>query len=65
MAAVAARAASRARAFAAEHGIARVDDSYQGLIDDPDLDAVYIPLPNGLHGRWTRAALHAGKHANV
>jgi predicted dehydrogenase len=62
VAAVAARDASRAAAFAAKHGIARVHDSYEALIADPDLDAVYNPLPNGLHGRWTRAALAAGKH---
>jgi predicted dehydrogenase len=62
VAAVAARDASRARAFAAKHGIARVHDGYEALIADPDLDAVYNPLPNGLHGRWTRAALAAGKH---
>jgi predicted dehydrogenase len=60
--AVAARDASRARAFAAKHDIARVHDSYETLIADPDIDAVYNPLPNGLHGRWTRAALAAGKH---
>ena len=46
----------------AKHGIPRVHDSYEALIADPELDAVYIPLPNGLHGRWTRAALDAGKH---
>ena len=62
VAAVAARDVSRARAFAVKHGIARVQDSYEALIADPDLDAVYNPLPNGLHGRWTRAALAAGKH---
>lgn len=62
VAAVAARDASRARAFAAKHGIARVHESYDALIADPDLDAVYNPLPNGLHGRWTRAALAGGKH---
>ena len=62
MAAVAAREASRAQAFAAKHDIARVHDSYDALISDPDLDAVYNPLPNSLHGRWTRAALQAGKH---
>ena len=62
VAAVAARDVSRARAFAAKHGIARVHDSYEALIADPDLDAVYILLPNSLHGRWTRAALAAGKH---
>ena len=62
VAAVAARDTSRARAFASRHGIARAHDSYEALISDPDLDAVYNPLPNGLHGRWTRAAVEAGKH---
>ncbi len=62
VAAVAARDASRAQAFAAKHGIGRVHDSYPALLADPDIDAVYIPLPNGLHGKWTRAALQAGKH---
>jgi predicted dehydrogenase len=62
VAAIAARDASRAQAFAAKHDIARVHDDYDKLIADPDLDAVYNPLPNGLHGRWTRAALAAGKH---
>ena len=60
--AVAARDGSRARAFAAKHGIAHVHESYQALLADPDVDAVYNPLPNGLHGKWTRAALDAGKH---
>jgi predicted dehydrogenase len=62
VAAVAARDVSRAQAFATKHGIARVHDSYEALIADPDLDAVYNPLPNGLHGRWTRAGISAGKH---
>jgi predicted dehydrogenase len=39
-----------------------VHDDYDKLIADPDLDAIYNPLPNGLHGKWTRAALAAGKH---
>lgn len=60
--AVAARDATRARAFAHKHGIATAHDSYDLLVADPDIDAVYNPLPNGLHGRWTRAALAAGKH---
>jgi predicted dehydrogenase len=60
--AVAARDGARARTFAAENKIPRVHDSYEALIADPDLDAIYNPLPNGLHGKWTRAALEAGKH---
>ncbi|WP_067970952.1 Gfo/Idh/MocA family protein [Mycolicibacter icosiumassiliensis] len=60
--AVAARDIGRAGAFAAKHGIARVHDNYNALIADPEVDAIYNPLPNHLHGRWTRAALDAGKH---
>ena len=60
--AVAARAAERARAFAHKHGIRRVHASYEALLADPELDAVYIPLPNGLHADWTIRALEAGKH---
>ncbi|EHB49747.1 Trans-1,2-dihydrobenzene-1,2-diol dehydrogenase [Mycolicibacterium rhodesiae JS60] len=62
VAAVAAREASRAEAFAAKHDIPQAYDSYQALIDDPNVDAVYNPLPNALHGKWTRAAIEAGKH---
>ncbi len=62
VAAVAARDRSRAAKFAAKHGIERVHESYDDLIADPDIDAIYNPLPNGLHGRWTIAALEAGKH---
>jgi len=53
---------SSAQAFAAKHGIARAHSSYEALIADPDLDAVYVVLPTSMHGRWTRAALSAGKH---
>jgi predicted dehydrogenase len=60
--AVAARDRSRAEAFASKHGISKVCDSYTDLIADPDLDAIYNPLPNGLHAEWTIAALEAGKH---
>ena len=60
--AVAARSLERAQAFAAKHDIPRAHSSYEALLADPDVDAVYNPLPNGLHGRWTRAALEAGKH---
>jgi predicted dehydrogenase len=60
--AIAARDRARAEAFAAKRGIPRVFDSYQALLDDPDVDAIYNPLPNGLHAQWTIAALEAGKH---
>ena len=60
--AVAARDPARARAFAAKHGIPTIHGSYEALLADPDVDAVYNPLPNSLHHRWTRAALAAGKH---
>lgn len=60
--AVAARDAEKAERFAARHGIARTHASYEALLADPEVEAVYIPLPNGLHGVWTRRALAAGKH---
>jgi predicted dehydrogenase len=60
--AVAARDRARAEEFARKQGIPRVVDSYAQLVADPDIDAIYNPLPNGLHGHWTIAALLAGKH---
>jgi predicted dehydrogenase len=60
--AVAARDPERARQFAAKHGIAVVHDSYDALIADPEVDAVYNPLPNSLHAPWTLRAIAAGKH---
>jgi predicted dehydrogenase len=60
--AVAAREPAKARAFASKHGIKSTPESYDALLADPDVDAVYNPLPNGLHGRYTLAALEAGKH---
>ena len=62
VAAVGARDMSSAEAFAAKHGIARAHGSYEALIADPDLDAVYVLVPTSMHGKWTRAALAAGKH---
>jgi len=60
--AVAARDAERARAFARKQGIPRVHRGYEELISDPEIDAIYNPLPNGLHGEWTIRALRQGKH---
>jgi predicted dehydrogenase len=62
VAAIAARDRTRAAAAAARHGIATVHDEYAAVLADPTLDAVYIPLPNGLHSQWTLAAIAAGKH---
>lgn len=62
VAAIAARDRSRAEKFAAKHGIARVHASYDDVINDPDIDAIYNPLPNGLHAEWTLKAIAAGKH---
>lgn len=60
--AVAARDRSRAEKFAAKRGVPRVHDNYDALIADPEIDAIYNPLPNGLHATWTMKALAAGKH---
>ncbi|KAI0306107.1 NAD-P-binding protein [Multifurca ochricompacta] len=63
--AVAARDQGRADAFAKKHGIPKAyggAGSYQKLLDDPEIDVVYNPLPNGLHYEWTMKALAAGKH---
>lgn len=60
--AVAARDRTRAQAYAAKHGIDRVLFSYDELIDDPAIDAVYVPLPNSLHAEWTLRAIGSGKH---
>ena len=47
--AVASRERARAEAFAAEHGLGRAHGSYEALLADPEVDAVYVPLPNSLH----------------
>lgn len=59
---VAARNRRKAEAFAVKYGVPRVADSYQAVVDDPTIDAIYNPLPNGLHGEWTLKAIAAGKH---
>ena len=60
--AVASRTRERAEAYAAEHGLGRAHGSYEALLEDPEVDAVYIPLPNALHVPWAIRALEAGKH---
>ena len=60
--AVASRDAGRAKTYAREKGIERSYGSYEDLLDDPDVEAVYISLPNGMHIPWTMLSLEAGKH---
>lgn len=60
--AVAARDQQRAREFAEAAGIEKVLADYQDVIDDPEVEVVYNPLPNGLHGPWNLRAIAAGKH---
>jgi predicted dehydrogenase len=60
--AVASREPARAEAYAAEWGIPRALGSYEALLADPELEAVYVSLPNSLHCEWSIRALEAGKH---
>lgn len=65
VAAVGARDQASADKFAAKYGIAKSYGSYEALIEDPDLDAIYVLVPTSLHGKWTKVALAAGKHVLV
>jgi D-xylose 1-dehydrogenase (NADP+, D-xylono-1,5-lactone-forming) len=62
LSAVASRDAQRAAGYAAEHGLGHSFGSYDALLVSPDIDVVYIALPNHLHAAWTIRALQAGKH---
>jgi predicted dehydrogenase len=60
--AIASRSAEGAEAYAREHGIPRAHGSYEDLLADAEVDAVYVPLPNSMHVEWSIRALEAGKH---
>jgi len=60
--AVASRDITKSQAFAQANGIARAHGSYEALLADTNLDAIYIPLPNSLHAEWAIRAMQAGKH---
>ncbi len=62
IAAIASREPERARAAAAALGIAKAHDSYEALLADPDIEAIYNPLPNHMHVEWSARAMEAGKH---
>jgi predicted dehydrogenase len=62
IAAVGSRDAAKAEAYARENGIPRAHGSYEALLADEDVDAIYISLPNSLHHEWTLRALDAGRH---
>ncbi len=60
--AIASRDRERAEGLAAKHGITRASASYDDVLADPEVDAVYLPLINSLHATWSERALAAGKH---
>lgn len=60
--AVASRDAAKAKAYAAEQNIPKAFGSYEEMLADPNIDAIYNPLPNTLHSEWTIKAADAGKH---
>ena len=60
--AIASRTEATAHQFAVEHGVPKTYGSYESMLEDPDIDVVYIPLPNSLHCEWSLKAARAGKH---
>jgi predicted dehydrogenase len=62
LAAVGSRTPERAATYAAEWDIPRHHGTYEGLLADPEVDVVYVSLPNALHAEWTIRAVQAGKH---
>lgn len=62
VAAVASRSAGKADPFVAVYPGLRLFDDYDAMLTDPDIDAIYVPLPNSQHVEWTRRCLEAGKH---
>ena len=60
--AIAGRSAEKAQEFKERYGFRKVYGTYEELLDDPEIEAVYIPLPNTLHYEWTIKALERGKH---
>lgn len=65
LAGIASRTLTKAQTFAEEFGIPRAYDSYEALLADPNIEAVYNPLPNGLHPEWAIKCARAGKHSIV
>ncbi len=62
IAAIASRTPGKAETLAAPYGDVRIHSDYDALLADPEIDAIYIPLPNGDHVEWTLKCLEAGKH---
>jgi xylose dehydrogenase (NAD/NADP) len=63
--AVGSRSRERAEGYAREHGLSRAHGSYEDLLADDGVDAIYVSVPNGLHAEWALRALTAGKHVLV